>query len=330
MIIVSKTIDGLKDWENDNARAQANHKVNKESPEYTESLVQQVLLKMFEMEFFHRINVYHVSKSAIRLAEMYERDEVFNQIDVSLGRKEKHSYRLGNYIPASEAKNILIITRGRSGSTFTGNLLSRYPGTFYSYEPLHFGIKKFGWNDWNKVDEKIDLLKQIFKCEPSKEFVANAKLWKSHLSGNFRLKNACNATKTLEKSQACYNSQVYQSACSLFPIRLIKTIRIPFEDAESILLDPEIGHTLKIIFLFRDPRGRLQSIKYNVHWCNSKNETVNLCNVNNLCEDLASDAMAATSLKEKYPGDLSSKINKYLINLIYNRVNCIIIFYYNS
>ena len=318
MIFVSKTIDGLRDWKNDNALAVANHIVNEKSPKHTQSLVIQLLLKMFEMEFFHGINVYQLSKSAIRLAEMYERDHVFNQIDVSLGRKEKHNYTLGNPIPASEAKNILIITRGRSGSTFTGNLLSRYPGTFYSYEPLHFGIKKFGWNDWNKVDEKIDLLKQIFKCEPSKEFIGNAKLWKSHLSGNFRFKNACNATKTLEELEACYNSQVYQSACSLFPLRLIKTIRIPFEDAESILLDPEIGHTLKIVFLFRDPRGRLQSIKSKVHWCNSKNETVNLCNINNLCGDLISDATAATSLKEKYPGTLASKIDKCLINLIYN------------
>ena len=119
----------------------------------------------------------------------------------------------------------------------------------------------------------------------------------------------------MEKSQTCYNSQVYQSACSLFPIRLIKTIRIPFEDAESILLDPEIGNTLKIIFLFRDPRGRLHSIKSKVHWCNSKNETVNLCNIDNLCGDLTSDAIAATSLKEKYPGNFASTIGKSLINL---------------
>ena len=101
MIIVSKTIDGLKDWENDNARAQANHKVNKESPEYTESLVQQVLLKMFEMEFFHRINVYHVSKSAIRLAEMYERDKVFQASckmhRIVLVHSSVHSYLSGSH-----------------------------------------------------------------------------------------------------------------------------------------------------------------------------------------------------------------------------------------
>ena len=259
---------------------------------------------MFELEFFFGINVYQVLKSISRLAEVYEKDKVYHPFDITLGIKEKHGYKLGNHIPASEAINILIVTRGRSGSTFTGNLLSRYPGTFYSYEPLHYGIKKYGWNDNNKVDDKIDLLKQIFKCEPSEDFVRYSKSWKLALNGNFRFKNACNASKTLQESNACYNSQVYHSSCPLFPIRLIKTIRIPFENAESMLLDPEIGRTLKIIFLFRDPRGRLQSIKSKMHWCNTKNETVDLCNIHNLCGDLTSDAIAATSLKQKYPGNI--------------------------
>ena len=57
---------------------------------------------------------------------------------------------------------------------------------------------------------------------------------------------------------------------------------MPFEDVETLLLDPEIGKNLKAIFLFRDPRARLQSLKSKVHWCN-KNETINLCNPSNLC-----------------------------------------------
>ena len=270
-----------------------------------------MLHKIFELEFIHGTNVYQVSKRNVD-SVLHVREKHHESIDVTLGVKEKQEYQLGNHIPASEAKNILIVTRGRSGSTFTGDLLSRYPGTFYSYEPLHFGIKEFGWNDWNKVDQKIDLLKQIFKCDPGKKFIGAAKSWKSHLKGNFRFKNACE--DVLKDSKACYLPEVYQSSCPLFPIRLIKTIRIPFQAAESILLDREIGRTLKVIFLFRDPRGRLQSIKSKVHWCNNKNETVNLCNVSNLCGDLTSDVIAATSLKQQYPGELfienCSTINK--------------------
>ena len=41
-------------------------------------------------------------------------------------------------IPVKKAKNILLATSWRSGSTFLGDLLNHYPGTFYSFEPLHY------------------------------------------------------------------------------------------------------------------------------------------------------------------------------------------------
>ena len=37
-----------------------------------------------------------------------------------------------------KSHNFLIVTRGRSGSSFLGDLLNSYPGTFYTFEPLHF------------------------------------------------------------------------------------------------------------------------------------------------------------------------------------------------
>ena len=278
------------------------------------SFVKQLLLQMFELEFLHETNIYELSNTTISHAKKKERAKVYKPIDITLGVKEKHSYKLGNHINGSETMNILIITRSRSGSTITGDMLSRYPGTFYYYEPLYFGIKNFGWDDWNDSGHKIWKLKQMFKCEPGIEFLEYAKSWPSLFYGNFRFKNACFQTSyiqrlfnrlhpsALKKAQECFGSEIFHSVCSLFPIRLIKTIRIPFEAAETMLLDPEIGHTLKIIFLFRDPRARFQSIK-SLNWCD-ETKSENMCNVTNLCQDSTSDAIAATSLKEKYPGEL--------------------------
>ena len=48
------------------------------------------------------------------------------------------SYHLGEEIPPTHAKKILIVTTWRSGSTFLGDLLNHYPGTWYSFEPLHY------------------------------------------------------------------------------------------------------------------------------------------------------------------------------------------------
>ena len=37
-----------------------------------------------------------------------------------------------------QTKYILIVSTWRSGSTFFGELLTQYPGTYYSYEPLQY------------------------------------------------------------------------------------------------------------------------------------------------------------------------------------------------
>ena len=45
---------------------------------------------------------------------------------------------LGDEISPRSAKKILIVTTWRSGSTFLGDLLNHYPGTWYAFEPLHY------------------------------------------------------------------------------------------------------------------------------------------------------------------------------------------------
>ena len=303
-----------------NDKLPENSSVDQSTVNNIPSFVKQLLLQMFELEFLHETNIYELSNTTISQAKKNVRDKVYKPIDITLGVKDKHSYKLGNHINGSETMNILIITRSRSGSTITGDMLSRYPGTFYYYEPLYFGIKNFGWDDWNDSGHKIWKLKQIFKCEPGIEFLEYAKSWPSLLYGNFRFKNACFQvshhifkhhdfiklfaklnSRELKKAQECFTPEIYHSVCSLFPIRLIKTIRIPFEAAETMLLDPEIGHTLKIIFLFRDPRARFKSMK-SLNWCAEK-QSINMCNVNSLCRDSTYDATAATTLKQKYPGE---------------------------
>merc|ERR1712226_1307075 len=85
----------------------------------------------------------------------------------------------------------------------------------------------------------------------------------------------------------------------MFPIRLIKTIRLSFDETEDLLRDPEIDKSLKIIFLFRDPRGIHQSMK---EICDNPGWKFKNCNnVDNLCETLEEDTLGALGVKEKYP-----------------------------
>lgn len=48
------------------------------------------------------------------------------------------SISISEAVPVENARNILIATSWRSGSTFMGDLLNHYPGTFYTFEPVHY------------------------------------------------------------------------------------------------------------------------------------------------------------------------------------------------
>ena len=106
--------------------------------------------------------------------------------------------------------------------------------------------------------ENIDLIKQVFKCNPEKGYFEHAQKWSTSLSRNFRLWNVCQSL--LRQNKACFIPQLYYSMCLVFPIRLVKTIRFPFEEVENLFVDSEIGSSLRVIFLFRDPRGIFQSV----------------------------------------------------------------------
>ena len=49
-------------------------------------------------------------------------------------------YKIGDRILPNKSRNVLIATTFRSGSTFLGDLLNHYPGTFYTYEPFWIGF----------------------------------------------------------------------------------------------------------------------------------------------------------------------------------------------
>ena len=216
------------------------------------------------------------------------------KININIGQRQIQRYNLGNAISPNEAINILIITKGRSGSSFLGQLLSQYPGTFYSYEPLHYR------NKFATPKEQMQLTKEVFQCNPSQGYVQHLKGWGR--KPNIRYQDVCD---TLPED-ACFLREVYSTSCERFPIRLIKAIRFPYNETENLLLDPEMGGRLKIIFLFRDPRGRFNSLKNKMHWCGD-----NKCNVSQFCTDLKDQVFEAVNAKKKYKGKIFSKTSWY-------------------
>ena len=237
-----------------------------------------------------------------RKLRRYKDGKTFN---IVIGKQNKTSYNFGDPISPSRARHIWIASSyGRSGSSFLGECLNRYPGSFYSYEPekliysKRYGDPFYGF--YNISDH-------VFKCQPRlkyfeyerKTFDSKANSWTA-LRVNIRLWKIYQALTPNFAFRYGVTSmmQLYHSICPLFPIHLTKTILFPVNETETVLNDPELSRTLKLIVLFRDPRGILNSLIRSVHWeMGSKSNMVA-----KMCEKMTSDALAAVKLKKTYPG----------------------------
>ena len=51
----------------------------------------------------------------------------------------------------------------------------------------------------------------------------------------------------------CFMPDYLNAVTALYPIKLMKTVRLRVSDTEQLLLDPELN--LKVVVLVRDPRG---------------------------------------------------------------------------
>ena len=92
----------------------------------------------------------------------------------------KNCARIGDFVSSRNARHILLASTFRSGSSFLGELLSRYPGTFYSYEPLMY-TRTMNTSEVNGYRDStfsrktreifIQLLLQVFKCNLDSEYI---------------------------------------------------------------------------------------------------------------------------------------------------------------
>ena len=252
------------------------------------------------LEYSNGTNL-HETKSNNRLPlqgllKQFESSPTYAQI----GEQHKTVLKLGDSVPPNKARHILIATTWRSGSTFLGDLLNRYPGSFYSFEPLHYIDHKHGvFSDITDEmqTEFVDLVSQVFKCEPESGYFIHANKPENRFlfRHNFRLWNVCE--NLLMAGAACFMPELYLSTCPYFPIRVIKTVRLRVEETEKLLLDPDLGQTLKVVVLVRDPRGVMNS-RSSMDWCKLRT----CIDPNTVCKNLESDVLAALQLKKKYPG----------------------------
>ena len=96
----------------------------------------------------------------------------------------------------------------------------------------------------------------------------------------------------------CSNPFYLDNLCEIFPITVIKFVRIGMSMMETLLSDEDIEN-LHVIYLVRDPRAVMSSRwnKKKTSWCKGPecpNETV-------FCDDIDEDLTAAKNLHSKFP-----------------------------
>ena len=88
----------------------------------------------------------------------------------------------------------------------------------------------------------------------AKGYLEHASKRKFLMKMNFRLWKSCTASNFTE---GCFDSDLVKKICKMFPIRIIKTVRLRVKYLEELLQHPILR--LKVIVLIRDPRGVMRS-----------------------------------------------------------------------
>ena len=147
----------------------------------------------------------------------------------------------------------------------------------------------------------MDFLKSLFSCKFDKENLGflqhaaqtnNRFLFKNH---NTRLWKEC--SNILPGEMFCFMPENLNTVCPLYPIKLIKTVRLRVAETRKMLEDTDLN--LKILVLVRDPRGvfasrREKSIQ---EWCKNDNCAKPETSCHNLLLDLE---VSIPSLKRDY------------------------------
>ena len=99
----------------------------------------------------------------------------------------------------------------------------------------------------------------------------------------------------------CFDKNFLSKSCEMFPVKLMKLLRLPLRNLMSLNSEMSIPGDVRIIFLVRDPRAVMNSRK-SLEWCN--NSTVDCSSAKRLCDFMLEDFKAATEIKRKYPASV--------------------------
>ncbi|CAG5127905.1 unnamed protein product, partial [Candidula unifasciata] len=196
-------------------------------------------------------------------------------------------------------KQLLLVSYGRTGSSFTSAIISHDPDVFLIFEPLHvFNDDLHGDTVTKETQQRVfSVIDAYLRCDFGG---LNQSLFADELlESSNSTKPLYNCLKNKEVSGythvECFLSTWY--SCHRHKLTLIKTIRFRAEWAEYFL---RRHHNLKILYLVRDVRAVLHSQA--IHFQNSTRKEQAAENAADFCQKVFKDSQIFQQLSSKFPG----------------------------
>ena len=210
-------------------------------------------------------------------------------------RKDMEGKEVNIWEEGATPLRILLVSTWRSGSTFLGQVLQQHPGVFQHYEPFSYmGVRQI--RSGTDAFQSQQLLHRLLECrfKGQDQYLNYTRHNPIDMSGhNKRIWNPCNFNNFLD---VCSNSSFLTESCNMFPIQLVKTVRLRLNLTQLFLGENRLN--AKVVFLVRDPRATMNSRLSSVSWC-SKSHDCSSPEV--LCSDLKEDLKVSAAFELLFP-----------------------------
>lgn len=205
----------------------------------------------------------------------------------------------------SNQSSLLLVTMGRTGSTFTSAIISHHQDVFFTNEPLHGEEKDIYYDDISSKTKQnaLDAVDAFLSCDFRK---FDAKLLRSELFQNSKstqdVYQCLHQKKSAYDYIACFISMMHR--CAEKRLHFVKSIRYRGEWVKGAL---ERNPHLKILFLVRDFRATLysQSATFRTFQMSTEGEA----RAKTMCTVLERESRELQLLHRLYPGRI--KIIRY-------------------
>lgn len=195
-----------------------------------------------------------------------------------------------NATGTSTVPRILLVAYFRSGSSFLGAALSQNPLTFYHFEPL-----SVLHNDHTKPPQITSLsyktIQNIFRCdfEHVPEYIKQAKSFGHHFARNRVLWSRCRG-----HINVCFRPEIISTVCNMSRMQLMKVTLLRLRDVRELIRNyDDLGRSIKIIHLVRDPRG-IWASRLRETWCTYE---MGCKDIQTLCQEMRDDIDTFDELK---------------------------------